>query len=724
MNIERSLKSVRRGPALLAAAGCLGMAVPVWASESAVIEEVVVTAQKREQSLADVPISINVVAGDTLDSYSIVTFEDLDEHVPNLLVTDSPGNNQIYIRGIGTESGSLALEQSVSLFVDGIYAGRARQFQEPFLDVERVEVLRGPQGALVGKNTSAGAISIVSRLPTNETEVRVDGEYEFEHDGYSTTAILSGPLSDAFRARLVTKYEEVGGYVRNTVKDRDEPDGDRLLMRGTGVVDVTEAVTATVRLEYAESDIDGHPFVTIPLGGDYDWQRAADAEEYDEQDTLNASITVDAPLGGHTLTSITGYVDLDSENFVDADFTAAPLVGASFYDDLQQFSQEFRLLSPTGGQLDYVLGVYYLDRDVDIYRETFWNLGPFTGTSNRDYRERSELYSVYGQVEYGLSETVSAVASARYTDEDKEADLVRFNDGLAPPSQLDTPISGALSEDEVDLSAKLQWQATDYAMLYLSYAEGSKGGGFAGASASVLADNFEFGPETSQSWEAGAKLDLSDGRGFVSAALFTTTYEDLQLASYNGVAFDFANAAEAESRGVEIDSAWTLGEGWQLNGSVAYLDTEYEDYPNGACLAPDNVIPGCVEDLSGTSLPHAPQWTGRVDVQYSRAVGGGRWFTADAGVSFRDDFFTHPAQFAESRQDAFAKLDLRLELADERQGWTVALVGRNLTDETTITQSFETPASAPPGTTPDYNLASGYVDVGRTIALQFGYSLR
>jgi iron complex outermembrane receptor protein len=698
----------------------LAVTMSAAAAERAAIEEIVVTAQKREQSLADVPISINVVSGEKIDRFSLATFEDLDEYVPNLVISDSPGNNQIYVRGIGTESGSLALEQSVALFMDGIYAGRARQFQQPFLDVERVEVLRGPQGALVGKNTSAGAVSIVARRPTRETEITVDGEYELETDSYATTAIVSGALSEALLARLVTRYQEVGGYVRNTAKGRDEADGDRLLVRGTGILDITDSVSAVGRVEYAESNLDGHAFATIPLGGSYSWRRASDAPEYDEQQTVNASITVDAALGEHTLTSITGYVDLDSENFVDADFTASDILGSSFFDDLKQFSQELRLLSPAAERFNYVVGVYYLDRDVDILRQTFWNLGPFVGTSNRDYREASELYSVYGQFEYALTSELSLVTSARYTDEDKEANLARFNAGTVPPSQLATALSDSLSEDQVDLSAKLQWQVNDQVMMYVSYAEGSKGGGFAGASATVLADNFEFGPETSTSYEIGAKLDLLDARAFVGIAVFTTTYEDLQTAAFNGVAFDFANAAEAKSRGFEVDTAWTLSDNWQLNASVAYLDAEYQDYPNGACVAPNHVIPGCVEDLDGASLPFAPDWSGRVDVQYFRPFGV-LSFTADLGVTVRDDYFTHPTLFEEARQKAYAKLDLRVELADDRQGWSLALLGRNLTDEETISQGFETPVSAPPGATPDHNSATRLLDIGRTVALQAGY---
>lgn len=685
------------------------------AAESTAIEEIVVTAQKREQSLQDVPISVSVIGGDKIDRLALDTFEDLDEHVPNLVISDSPGNNQVYVRGIGTESGSLALEQSVALFVDDIYGGRARQFMEPFLDVERIEVLKGPQGALVGKNTSAGAINVISRMPTDEFELSIKGGYEFEYDSFTTTAIISGPLSDTFRGRLVAKYDDVGGYVENTLQDRDEAKGDRSLIRGIGVWDVSDTFSATGKIEYAKTDMDGHPFVTAQLGESYDYERATTFDDYDEQETLNASISLDFDIGEFVLRSITGYTDLESENFVDSDFSAPPLLGSSFFDDMKQFSQEFRLISPGTERLNYVVGLFYLNRDTDIFRQTYWNLGPFTGISNREFEEKSEVVSLYGQFDYALTDTFSLIASLRYTSEDKEGSLNRFNDGLVPPSQLDTSIEDDFTDDEVDGAIGVQWRPADSTMLYVTYTQGSKSGGFAGASSGVTEDAFTFDPESSESFELGAKFNLLENRLYLGVAAFFSTFEDLQTASYNGVSFDFANAAEAETKGLEIDSTWVINDTWSLVGSLAFLDAEFTDYPGGPCIWPDVQDPACdTQDLSGTPLPFAPDWSGSLDLYFDQSIGRLN-LRANLGAAFRDDTYTHPNLMPDGVQESYVKWDARIELADDNSGWSVALLGKNLGNEKVFAQSFLTPVIP--------NSVTRLVDIRRTIALEASYRI-
>jgi iron complex outermembrane receptor protein len=202
--------------------------------EYTVLDQVTVTAQKREESLSEVPLSISVISGLTIDKESIQNFEELDERVPNFFVGRSPGADAIFIRGLGAGSGSPTLEQSVVMFVDEIYGGNARQFQIPWLDMERVEVLRGPQGTLVGKNTSAGAVRIISRRPTDEFEAYASAEYDFELDGPTINAILSGPVSEGFGLRGAFKYRNVDGYVYNSLTDEDEPGDEELAGRLIG----------------------------------------------------------------------------------------------------------------------------------------------------------------------------------------------------------------------------------------------------------------------------------------------------------------------------------------------------------------------------------------------------------------------------------------------------------------------------------------------------------
>ena len=698
--------------------GILAITGSAYAAD--VIEEIIVTAQKREQSLQEVPISVSVVSGDKLDNFGINHFIDLDDHVPNLVIGDSPGNHQIFLRGIGSQGGNQAVEQSVALFVNGVYGGRARQFQAPFFDVDRIEVLRGPQGALVGKNTSAGAISVTTRKPTEETELMISADYEFEYDSNTLTAIASGAISDNFLGRIAVQRSEIGGYVENIGTGSDDPDGERLLVRATGVTDIADSLEATFLVEYADWESEGHPFVNGPTGtSDFVYERIASAPEYEDQYALNLIATLDWELqNAFNFVSISAYSELESDNLFDGDMQILPVSDADFADNFTQFSQEIRLLSPEADRFNYVLGLYYLDREVKLGTDVKLALGPFAGDWFSRFTEDAQLYSIYGQFNYSFSDTLSASSSLRFTEEEKEGNGERRTVGFIP-IWLATPLSDDLSDTETDGSVSLQWEPNNIAMIYLSYTQGSKSGGFAGAGTNVTQPNFTLEPESSESVEVGAKLTLLDGSLFISTAYFSTVYEDLQVSAYDGMRFNITNAGEAEVDGFELDFIWALDEHWRLSGSLGLMDAAYSEFPSGDCVAPDHIIPGCAADLSGVQLTFAPDYSGTLDLEYANQVGNGLTFTGAVGVTFRDDTYMHASLMPEALQESHNKMNLRLELASE-SGWMLAVVGKNLTDEETFSQAFETPLSAPPGV-PDHFLATRLVDRGRTIALEAAY---
>jgi iron complex outermembrane receptor protein len=228
-------------------ASTAAMLAPAYAQQgqpagSDAVQEIIVTAQKRAQNLQDVPISMAVIGGDALTRNGVKDFTELKQYVPNFYAQPSPGNNAFFIRGIGSPPGNLAVEQTVGLFVDGIYGGHARQFQAPFLDIERIEVLRGPQGALVGKNTSAGAISGISARPTRDFMARIDGSAEFELGGGSLQGVLSGPLGEALAARIAVRYEKSDGYTHNSQLGGNEPKRESFFARGTLLYDAGQGL--------------------------------------------------------------------------------------------------------------------------------------------------------------------------------------------------------------------------------------------------------------------------------------------------------------------------------------------------------------------------------------------------------------------------------------------------------------------------------------------------
>lgn len=691
-------------------------------SEEYRLRTIQVTALMREQGIQDVPISVHVVDGDIINKSGIATFDDIDSLIPNLIIADSPGNNEIFIRGIGTQSGNLAFEQSVSMFVDGMYGGRARLFQVPFLDIERIEVLRGPQGALVGKNTAAGAISVITRKPTDQLELSLTGDYEMEYGSYGLTGIVSGPVTEKLNARLALKGSHQGGYVYNSAKGTDEPESDLFAARLTATYEATDRLRFTGKLDYAKADITGVPFETIPIGGKIDYVKESDNILLPEQDTTKSFVSLlktEVDVGDHLLEFITAYGDLESTNLVDASFTAAPMLAALFEDGYSQFSQEIRLISPAGKKFEYIVGGMYLDQDVNLRQESHFNFGPFAGNDIRIYNQTSEVISLFGQGTWNVTDAVRLIGSLRYTEEEKSATLDRGSVGVVPPTSLLTSVSGSRKEDQFDPAITIQWDAVPGVMLYGTFAKGSKGGGFAGASANATAANFGFEPEEAESYEIGAKTTLMDGRANFNIAAFTTEYTNLQVSQYNGVSFDFGNAASAESKGVEMEGAVRLSKGVSLTGALAYLDAKYKSYPGGPCVAPDHVIPGCVADISGARLFNAPEWSGSFGLDVEQDLTENLVWNGNLGVTYRSDFYTHPTLFQESLQGSHAKLDLRLALSNRDNTWEVALVGKNLTDEKTFAQSFETPFSAATGATPDHTMTTHLPEPRRTVALQF-----
>ncbi|VAX09066.1 TonB-dependent receptor, partial [hydrothermal vent metagenome] len=380
------LKKLKTTSALISMSLVAGAFVaPTIASAEVTLEEIVVTSQYREQSLKDVPISVAVVSGDFLRDNSIQKMADLQFSVPNFTMAESGIGTNVFIRGIGSGNNQ-GFEQSVGIYVDGIHHGRAQQSRAPFLDLERIEVLRGPQSILFGKNSVAGALNITTAKPTEEFEGSVSLSYEPTDDEIEGTVVLSGPISDRVRVRLAARYHELGGYIENLTLDRMEPNQKDWTVRGTVEMDVSENLTATLKVERSQFDvlgrnieIDGEipapvgPFAGLTysqllvgafgqdasvLNNTLDGKRHSNGD-FSNNEQTELVLTLDWQLGEHVLTSTTGYSDFSFSDNCDCDFTGADVFTLPLQEDFEQISQEFRLTSPGGETVDYILGAYF-----------------------------------------------------------------------------------------------------------------------------------------------------------------------------------------------------------------------------------------------------------------------------------------------------------------------------------------------------------------------------
>lgn len=520
----------------LASAACLLVAASsAIAAEQKrhVLEEVIVTAQLREQSLQDVPVSVSAISGEKLLSAGLNKIEDLQAYIPNLTMTENGIGTSIYIRGIGSGINQ-GFEQSVGMYVDGIYYGRAQLARAPFLDLARVEVLRGPQNILYGKNSIAGAISIHTAKPADEFEGSFSALYEPQFEEEVVDLILSGPVTDHLGYRFSARLRNYGGFMENLTLDRDEPDYEEATYRLKFVWDATDALTISAKAEIGSFDVTGRQAEIIDdspssssnplfagrthgqilnntsdptglvlninadesvLNNYQDFKRSSNGD-FSKNNTQNLTINADWLRGEHMFTAITGFMAYDYDDLCDCDFTGAEGFKVSLVEDYSQFSQEFRWISPAGEPFEFIGGFYFQKSELDFFDSIIVDSdlivqllnaadateggargdndpNPLGGapeeivgigdagnaianlTSPRTFASDSELYSLFLQSTWNVSEHLRLTFGGRYSRESKEGSrYFAFGDlnyNERPFSETDTVAAVSFSAERHDL---------------------------------------------------------------------------------------------------------------------------------------------------------------------------------------------------------------------------------------------------------------------------------
>lgn len=689
--------------------------------------DIIVTAQKREQKLQDVPVSITAIQGRQLEQLKITDLRSIQGYVPNLAVLNSGVNPVVYIRGFGSGPNNVAFDQEVSVYLDGIYGGRGAQFSAPFFDLERMEVLRGPQGALFGRNTAAGAISLVSAKPGNHFEGYVTGGYDVVRNGWDVSGVASGPITDTFGARLAVKATHEDGYIKNLFNGQDDPKERDALARLTLVWRPSDTTDITAKGEYGHHLLRGGVTVSGSLTQPTDFQSAGDdryvsddyagsgQEERSGITSWNGAITANTKLGDHTLTAIGGYSHFTTQRFTayderNPDGTIQPnggnaLYGNGFPERFTQWSGEIRLASPTKQFLEYVVGAYYDHSDYHLHQDTYYkNIAGFiSGHQSTDFHQTGDAYSFYGQATANFTPTLRLIGGLRYSHTSKDG---FFTSRTVSGTQLN-PIGanqqGSLGEHYLDPSVTLQYDVAHHVMAYLTYARGSKSGGFVSNTYGVTAAGFQFKPERSKNFEAGIKSTFLDGHATLNVSVFQTEFKNLQQSSYDPDLRTFftRNAAKARSRGVEVEAQLIPVRALSLNASVAYLNAKFLNYPGAPCLAYETVAqcdptsPASIaaHNIKGLPLQFAPKWSGSVGGTYHVDLGDYRLTTGLTG-QFRSKYYIADGYSPIwGVQDGWFKLDGRIQFGPQADKWHVAVIGRNLTDRHTVGAAIRFPGS-------------------------------
>ncbi|EED36302.1 TonB-dependent receptor [Luminiphilus syltensis NOR5-1B] len=723
-----------------------GISISAAAQTSVVLEEVIVTAQKRSENVQDVPISMIAFSGDQLEASGIDTLIDLQNFVPNLNIGQGSqlANTRIMMRGVGS-AGNNAIEPSVGTFIDGVFYARPSAVLGNLVDIQSVEVLRGPQGTLFGRNTPMGALSISTKKPTDELSGRVKlglGDYGMR----TGTGIVNIPLADSVAARISGSYSDRDGFGTTTFTGAG-PTGDfgereDTVVRAKFLFDISESWQATLSADYSETDQGAPVTETLPqtnpqfggfeaytarvLGLFGDIVEIGDPDDYtinkpvrdrtvDEQWGLALDITGD--IGEHSIRSITAYRDWEND-VKSTDFVlAADFLLRDGNFATESFSQEFQLLSPEGQRLEYVLGLYYYEEDYDIGEQ--FNLGsqfcsfvppplrprcsgaPQSPASTVDYSQSLESFAGFGQMTYHISEDWSATAGLRFTRDEKEAEITQVTSNpilsilgfraSLPLLELDR------SDSQPTWLLSSQYTLTEDMMLYASVSTGFKSGGFnsQGSGDPLTAEERSFDPEETTNYEVGIKSTLAEGKLIANATVYRTEVADLQDRTLDAdtASFLVKNAAELTQQGVEFELRARPTAALDLSLTGAYLDSEFDSYPGASGLPA-----GLPQDLAGQRNHRSPKWELSTVAQLTLplADSGMDWFVRGE-YSFRDEMNvgTTTNGNRQTVQDAYSLVNLRGGLMDREGRWQVSAHLENATDEAYCQTMFEQPLGGP-----------------------------
>jgi len=756
------------------------------------LEVIEVTAQKRSEDAQKTPISLNVLSADDIKEKGIEKIDDLQYSVPNLHLTETGISTQIYIRGIGTGNNQ-GFEQSVGQYIDGVYYGRQQLLRMPFLDLERIEVLKGPQSILFGKNSVAGALNLSSARPTQDFEAHFDASYQPDFGATEVNGMISGGLTDTLSARLAVRDYQEDGYIENQAKNRDETIRDEQAYRLSLLWEPSDNLNFLLKVEHDEFEGDGRQIEIVqddpnPATGlvfaqylglfgypgaiadsKLNFKRQADNAEFSKNELDNITLTANYMFNDYTLTSITSLVSYEFTEECDCDYVAAPVFNVDINENYDQFSQEFRIISPLSDTFDWIGGVYFQNSDTEfddrikvptnsILPLANPALAPIAGTSaGRNYTLDSNMWSAFFQGNFHVDEDLTITVGARYTSEEKKGhreinirelagstigsgDLaanplasILYDVGFAiqneqsPLSPEGHNLTDSRDESSFTPLVNVQYKINQDVMTYVSATTGFKAGGFDARGNNI--DSWEFEEETTTSYEGGIKSSLLDNTLEVNLAIYRTEYDNLQISQFDGtLGFNVGNAKETVVQGIELDGRWLMMDSdsgtLTMNYAIAYLDHEFKDFKNGNCYnrqVPDGDIgPGGVQlcDFTGKSGQYTPKVTGNIGFDYFVPISflGFEYFRANLGGYYAAEQNVHPNLDPLYDIDSYIKIDARIAL--EAENWSIALFGRNLTDEKIITYAGNVPLS---GSSFGTNTFYGFIDRPATVGLQFQY---
>jgi len=688
------------GVSLTALAAVLALAAPASAQDRTnEIEELIVTAQRVEENLQEVPVAVTAFSAAALERSNIETLADVANRTPGFSMGQvDPIQQNFAIRGIGSAQGisqNAGGDPSVVVFVDGIYAGRGGTPDLDALDLERVEVLRGPQGTLFGKNTVGGLVQFVTRKPRAETALRIQGQVgNYERRALNVRGNVA--LSENVFVAAGASLKQRDGYEFNQTTGNRVNDEDLKTLHAAVRFEPTEALDITLSFDATDQDQKGQPRDNICdatlrggvhcVGVNPDprvMNAWTDGKIRRLLKTYRAEVNWKTPFG--VLTSLTGLRDVKL-NYV-TPFFSNPVnppnqieSTETGHEKNQQFSQEVRLAFDLWDErLRGQVGAYYLIEDNN---RTHWLLQQFptpglTGLAVYPQTVDATSAAIFGQVSFEIIPALTATAGARMTWEEKDGHFIGrklAGPGLPPPLAADYDVRGSESWEAFTPRFALDWRPMEDVLVYASAARGFKSGGFQGIAGSGVSQQTPYDPEFAWSYEVGAKTQWLQDRVRLNGAFFRTEYEDLQVSQLVPLCcVVVGNAATAKIEGAEVEFLATPFAGLQVDGSYAWLNAKFESFATGA-----------TGNFTGNRLPRSPEHKLNLGVQYATELSG--WgLLARADYSNQSKMYFEASNLPTQKQEGHINWDARLALTSPDERWELALWGKNLTDELVAT---------------------------------------
>jgi iron complex outermembrane receptor protein len=741
------MSSLRKSFRKFAAASvvvCAGAVIGIPPAYTAELEEIIVTARKLEESLQDSPVAVSVATGELLESMGGGDLSIVGKMAPNVqFETGQPTSGirapTVYIRGMGQDDFIIVEDGAVGVYLDGVYVGRTIGSVFDLVDVERVEVLRGPQGTLFGRNTIGGAVNLVSKAPSTEA---MEGNLKvgFGEDGYQIIqGVFNLPLGETAAARFSAFTREQDGYLEALQYDSfDLGEEDVWGFRAALRYEPNDVFSADLALDYSKDrsspnavapidflTLDGSPRPTNQFGtwwsvfhsgnpggctdpavaavntdcygavwdpGDeyatnsvFKDNEGSPIEPEQQLDTLGVHLNLSFDLGWAELKSITAYREFEAKIFNDVDFTPHLIFHNNHDDyDQDQFSQELQLSGTAlDDRLDFLFGLFYFEESgvEDIFNQLAFPLasGPDFFFQQVTRFVDNDSQAVFTQISYRFTDYLQLTGGLRYSESTKEFNLVQPN---ILGAMVDN--TGKLQIEEWTPMITLSWDINDDIMAYGTYSEGFRDGGFPARFVGVVPQPLPFyDPEFVENFELGVKMMLAENRVRLNIAAFQMDYDDIQVTAslefpggnVVGASTSKDNLGKATVKGLEAELTAAITDNLVINASLGILDDKIKDVVGGSLLS------GSFRITEDNDLPMTPDFNGSIGGEYTHQLGNGAQVVVRADYAFKDDYHTRIENIVETEEKNYQTLSASVRYISPERRWEAGVWGRNITDE-------------------------------------------